>query len=63
MKVSEIRDLSSEEIAASIKEKKEAFFNLRFQHGVGQLENTSLLAKAKREIARFKTIQNAKVKE
>jgi large subunit ribosomal protein L29 len=63
MKVSEMRDLSSEEIGAKVEEKKQAFFNLRFQHGVAQLDNTSLLAKAKREIARLKTIQNAKVKE
>jgi large subunit ribosomal protein L29 len=35
---------------------QEAFFNLRFQHETGQLENPQKLKQAKRDIARIKTI-------
>ena len=47
-----------------VKLKKEQF-NLRFQRATGQLENTSRLREARRDIARIKTIaaqQRAKKK-
>ena len=56
MKASEIRDMSLEERQQKLSELKEALFNLRFQHGAGQLENQSKLKEAKRDIARLKTI-------
>ena len=56
MKVSEIRDLSLEEMKAKVVEMKENFFNLRFQHGAGQLENTAKLKEARKDLARLNTI-------
>ena len=56
MKASEIRDMSSEERGRKLAEMQEAFFNLRFQHETGQLENPQKLKQAKRDIARIKTI-------
>ena len=56
MKVSEIRDLGPEEIQKKADDLREELFNLRFQHGTGQLENTTKLKQAKRDIARLKTI-------
>ena len=56
MKASEIRDMSLEERQQKLSELKEALFNLRFQHGAGQLENHSKLKEAKRDIARLRTI-------
>ncbi|MBU1055760.1 MAG: 50S ribosomal protein L29 [Proteobacteria bacterium] len=56
MKASEIRDLSQEERLNKLGELKEGLFNLRFQHGVGQLESPGKLKLNKLEIARIKTI-------
>ncbi len=56
MKVSEIRDLGPEEMQKKADDLREELFNLRFQHGTGQLENTTKLKQAKRDIARLKTI-------
>jgi large subunit ribosomal protein L29 len=56
MKANEIRDMSFEERSRKLVEVQEAFFNLRFQHETGQLENPQKLKQAKRDIARIKTI-------
>ena len=56
MKVTEIRELSPQEIEQKRVELQEEIFNLRFQHGIGQLENTAKLKETKREIARVETI-------
>jgi len=56
MKPSEIRDMSPEERNQKLVEMQEAFFNLRFQHETGQLENPQKLKQAKRDVARIKTI-------
>ena len=56
MKASEYRDLSIEELAVKEKELAEAFFNLKFQHATGQLDNTAQLKKTRKDIARVKTI-------
>ncbi len=58
MKMSEIRDLSSEELGTKEKELKEALFNLRFQKEVGQLENPQKIKQTKRDIARVQTVIN-----
>lgn len=56
MKTSEIRDMSAEERGRKLAEMQEAFFNLRFQHETGQLENPQKLKQTKRDIARIKTV-------
>ncbi|MGB5159034.1 large ribosomal subunit protein uL29 [Desulfobacterium sp. N47] len=56
MKASEIRDLSHDERIRKLNELKEGLFNLRFQHGIGQLETPNKMMVNKREIARIKTI-------
>ena len=57
MKVQEIRNLSAEEMNEKIAGLKEEFFNLRFQHATGQLENPMRLREVKKTIARIKTVQ------
>ena len=42
--------------------KKEAF-NLRFQQATNQLENTSRMKAVRRDVARIKTVLNAKAAE
>jgi len=56
MKVSEIRELRLEEMQTKVNDLREEMFNLRFQHGTGQLENTQKLKQTRKDIARLKTI-------
>ena len=56
MKSSEIRDMAADEIQRKVDDLKEELFNLRFQHGAGQLENPQKMKLVKRDIARFQTI-------
>jgi large subunit ribosomal protein L29 len=56
MKPNEFRDMSPEERGQKLVEMHEAFFNLRFQHETGQLENPQKLKQARRDIARIQTI-------
>ena len=58
MKATDIRELSAEEIQQKVTDLKEALFNLRFQHEIGQLENPKKIGETKKEIARLKTILN-----
>ncbi len=60
MKASEIRELTIQEIESLIADKKQELFKLRFQHALGQLENTSLLRQTKKDIARLYTILTEK---
>jgi len=56
MKANDIREMSPEERRQKLVEMQEAFFNLRFQHETGQLENPQKMKQAKRDIARIQTI-------
>ena len=56
MKANDIREMSPEERGQRLVEMREAFFNLRFQHETGQLENPQKMKQAKRDIARIQTI-------
>ena len=56
MKAENIREMSPDERARKLVDLKEEMFNLRFQHGAGQLENSQKLKQTKRDIARINTI-------
>jgi large subunit ribosomal protein L29 len=60
MKASELRDLNISELESKVVEAKKEYFNLRFQQAVGQLQKTSELKRAKKDIARILTIINEK---
>jgi large subunit ribosomal protein L29 len=65
MKPADIRAMSADQMDDEIVKLKKERFNLRFQRATGQLENTSRLREARRDIARIKTIaaqQRAKTK-
>ena len=65
MKIGDIRAMSPDQMEDSILNLKKERFNLRFQRATGQLENTSRMREARRDIARIKTIsaqQRAKKK-
>jgi large subunit ribosomal protein L29 len=57
MRPSDMRDLSDRELTEHIRTARRELFGLRFQHATSELENTSGLKRAKREIARALTIQ------
>jgi len=56
MKAEDIRAMSPDQMEDAILNLKKERFNLRFQRATGQLENTSRLKEARRDIARIKTI-------
>ena len=56
MKVKEIRELTTEQINAKIKECKEELFNLRFQQATGNLERPSRIRDLRHTVARCKTV-------
>ena len=56
MKAEDIRAMSPDQMEDAILNLKKERFNLRFQRATGQLENTSRLREARRDIARIKTI-------
>ena len=52
----DLRDLSLEELKTKERELSQVLFNLRLQKATGQLSNTAVVAKTKRDLARVKTI-------
>ncbi len=57
MKAEEIRKLSSEDLAKTLKGLQEELGNLSFQHHIRPLEDTSKLKKIRKDIARITTIE------
>ena len=56
MKGSEVHALDDHEVVERLKDAREEEFNLRFRHSTGELENTSRLSAARRELARLLTV-------
>ena len=60
MKAVEIRELSSADLTAKLKEARAELFNLRFQMATSQLDNTARVKQVKKDIARLLTEQRAR---
>ena len=56
MELKKMREMTEAELNAELLKMKKDLFNLRFQHGSGQLENPIQMRETKRDIARVKTI-------
>ena len=56
MKATELRNKSSEELEAMLKDLKTELFNHRFQHAINQLDNPHRIADTKKDIARVMTV-------
>lgn len=56
-KPEELRGMSGEQLAITLRETAEHLFRLRFQAETERVEAPSEIQKARREIARIKTIQ------
>ncbi len=60
MKARELKELTEEELRSKEEELKDQLFKLKFQHALGQLENAMKLKNIKKDIARIKSVLNAK---
>ncbi len=56
MRAIELRDFSDTELGEHIATVRRELFGLRFQHATGELDNTAVLPRAKREVARALTV-------
>jgi large subunit ribosomal protein L29 len=62
MKINELREMSDEQIALTLKEAAETLFKLRIQAQTERLDTPSELRKQRRLIARLKTLQTERAK-
>jgi large subunit ribosomal protein L29 len=58
MKIHEIKELKTEELAKRIEEEEKNLVDLRFAHQLKQLTNTAKLKLVRKDIAKMKTILN-----
>ena len=56
MKAGEVHGLEDSQLVEFVGEARRELFNLRFQHAIGQLENTARLKLAKKDLARGLTL-------
>jgi len=56
VKAKELRDQTTEELTLKERELRQEVFNLKLQKAAGQLANTAGIVKAKKDLARVKTI-------
>ena len=60
MKMTDIRELSDEELTKKLEDGRAELFNLRFQMATSQLDNTARVKTVKKDIARILTEQRAR---
>jgi len=58
MKIKEIRQLSDEEMTIELERLRRHLFDLRSQAVTEKLEDTTMVGRTKRDIARFLTVMN-----
>ena len=56
MRANEVHALGDHDLVERLKEARVEAFNLRFRHATGELENTSGLSDARRDVARLLTV-------
>lgn len=56
MKAKELRDLSTEELYEREKDLRQELFNLRFQKATGQLGNSAMIDKTRKDLSRVMTV-------
>jgi large subunit ribosomal protein L29 len=62
MKVTELRERSTEQLREELHSLLKAQFSMRMQKATQQLTNTSQIAKVRRDIARVRTVMAQKAK-
>lgn len=58
MKTVEIRKFDNKALEKRVAELREELYNLRFQHAVGQLEDSARISKVRKAIAQILTVIN-----
>ena len=56
VKIKDLRAMTIDELEAKLLENKKEQFNLRIQQSTGQLSNTAVIRKVRREIAKINTL-------
>jgi large subunit ribosomal protein L29 len=56
MKIKEIKELETKELAERIETEVEKYNQMKLNHNITPLENPSLIKAARRDIARMKTV-------
>jgi len=56
VKVDELRELEEDQLGDRMRAARRELYELRFKHAVGQLENSSQIAKVRHDIARIMTV-------
>jgi len=56
VKGAEVHDMKDDELIAKLIDAKQEAFNLRFRQATGELENTSRLGTARRDVAKLLTV-------
>jgi large subunit ribosomal protein L29 len=56
VKAKELQDQTTEELTLKERDLRQEVFNLRLQKAAGQLANTAGIVKAKKDLARVKTV-------
>ncbi len=56
MKITDLREMTNDEISQKLHDNQEELFNLRFQKSMNRLENGNKLKDVKKDIARMKTL-------
>lgn len=63
MKISEIREMSTEDINKKIVELKNELFEMRMKQATGSLEKPHMINKLRKDVARLKTVLTEKSKD
>jgi large subunit ribosomal protein L29 len=56
MRASDVHALSDPDIVEALRNARQEAFNLRFRHATGELENTTGIGAARRDVARLLTV-------
>jgi len=56
MFITEVRNLTTEELEDKLEDLKESMYKLRINHATGELKDTSQFQKTKKDIARIMTV-------
>ncbi|ALA16159.1 MULTISPECIES: 50S ribosomal protein L29 [Chelatococcus] len=62
-RLSDLKTMTVDQLQDELVKLKKEQFNLRFQRATGQLENTARVDEVRKDIARVRTLQRAKLAE
>ena len=62
-RLADLKAMTLDQLQDELVKLKKEQFNLRFQRATGQIENTARVAEVRKDIARVRTLQRAKLAE